>query len=46
VCEIECVKVWITQVQETKKERYFLCKFTPPLIKRKNRVCGVVALCV
>jgi hypothetical protein len=46
VCEIEYVKVWIAQVQKTKKERDFLCKFTPSLIKRKNRVCGVVVLCV
>jgi hypothetical protein len=46
VCEIEYVKVWIAQVQETKKERDFLCKFTPSLIKRKNRACGVVTRCV
>jgi hypothetical protein len=45
VYEIECVKVWIIQVQETKKEREFLSKFSPSLIKRKSGMCGVT-LCV
>jgi hypothetical protein len=46
VCEIECVKVWTTQLQETKKEIIFLCKITPSLIKRKNRACGVITFYV